>query len=173
MKQKRKIRFIVYGVSFLFLVIGGLLYQYASKPAPHVHLKLKDLKINALEFDSLGVSEESIEDIKKKSHVLMIFFTLNCKDTKANIQAFNELHKREDLAVVGYMMLGERRAKKYARNYDVQFPLVKASKNYMKIFEPNTTPTMYLVRTADMKARDKYVGRIIPHKVITKIKDTF
>lgn len=170
--KKSNSRVIVYGTLLLLLAIGSGAY-YFLQPAPHIHVKLHEIKLNSLEFDSLNVTGETINDINKKSHVLMVFFTLNCPETKKNIERFNKLNKRDDIAVIGYMMSGSKRAKKYAQNYNVDFPLAKASKYYMKTFEPNVTPMAFLTRTSDLMVRDKYVGEIIPHKVITKMQDIF
>ena len=151
----------------IFALLVGVYFVLPSGPKPHTHAKLKDLKLNGLEMDVLYAKNgETLEDIKKKSHVLMVFFTLNCPDTKANIKVLNELHKKNDLAVIGYMMSGTSRAEKYAKNYGVEFPLAKARLHYMQTFEPNVHPMAYLVRTSDIKIKEKYVGVIFPEVVV-------
>lgn len=160
------------GLLVLLVLLIGSYFAIPEGSKPHVHAKLKDLKIHGLELDVLFAKNgETLDTVKKKSHILMVFFTLNCSDTKTNIKILNELHQREDLTVVGYMMSGTSRAEKFAKNYGVEFPLAKPSLDYMQIFEPNVHPSSYLVRTNDLKVKEKYVGIIFPQNVINGMEN--
>jgi hypothetical protein len=164
-KQKR-----VVGLLVLLLVLVGVYFAIPSGPAPHVHAKLKDLKLNELEMDVLYAKNgETLEDIKQKSHVLMVFFTLNCADTKTNIARLNALHQRDDIAVVGYLMAGISRAESFAKRNGVEFPIANPSLHYKQTFEPNVHPSSYLVRTSDLSVREKYVGILFLQNIINSM----
>ena len=161
-EQKR-----VFGLLALLLVLVGVYFAIPSGPAPHVHAKLKDLKLNELEMDVLYAKNgETLEDIKRKPHVLMVFFALNCTDTRVNIPRLNDLHKRDDIAVVGYLMAGTSRAESFAKRYGVEFPIANPSLRYKQTFEPNVLPSSYLVNSSDLSVKEQYVGILFSQNVI-------
>ncbi len=160
------------GLLVIFAILVGGYFMLPSGPKPHVHAKLKDLKINALELDTLYAKNgETVEDIKKKSHVLMVLFTLNCLETQENIKMLNALHKREDIAVVGYLMGGISKAESFAKRYGVEFPIANPSVHYKQTFEPNVIPTTFLVSTNNLKIKKKYVGILFPQSIINDMAE--
>ena len=133
----------------IFLLCVGAYYLIPTKEYSH---KLKDIEISKIEFNTLvNPTLTTLEDIKAKPRVFMVFFTLNSKEMKENIAMLNELHKHENVSVVGYLLSGTSRAEKFAQNYNVNFPIVKPTEKYMASFPTTKVPMGFLVDTKKLQ----------------------
>jgi peroxiredoxin len=154
MAKKRTNNTRLYILVGIFILCVGVYYFIPTKEHSH---KLKDIDITKIEFNTLvNPTNTTIEDIKAKPRVLMLFFTLNNKEVKEKTEMFNELHKHEKVSVVGYMLSGTSRAEKFAKNNNVQFPIVKPSKEYMAAMPTTQVPMAFFVNTKSLKVVSKF-----------------
>ncbi len=139
-------------------------------PEPHENEHAEELKIERIEFDSYrNELAQNKEDVLKKPYVLLEFFSYRCKFCKESIPALNELNKHEKLSVIGYSMMGGKKARAYAQKYDVAYTLCRPSKRYMEIFNPVTVPMSFLVRTDTLEVVAKFTGKIDKNRVLSYI----
>ncbi|MEA3330465.1 MAG: hypothetical protein U9Q29_02080 [Campylobacterota bacterium] len=110
------------------------------------------------------------EDIVKKPYLLIEFFTLRCRHCKDNIKHLNELNKSDKLSVVGYINANSKKVRAYAKKYAVEFTLSRASKIYMKTFNPVAVPMSFLVDTKTLKVKKSFIGKVTEAEVLKEIE---
>ena len=144
----------LYVLLALLLLCVGVYFMIPTKEHSH---KLKDIDISKIEFETLvNPTNTTMKEIKSKPSVLMLFFTLNSKEVRENIQMLNKLHQHKNTSIIGYMLSGTKRAEKFAKNHNVQFPIVKPSKDLMMSFPTTKVPMLFLVDTKTLKAIGKF-----------------
>jgi len=152
----------------LLAVVAGL---GLFLPEQHDHNNVEGIKIEKIEFDSYrNELAQSKEEALGKEFVLIEFFSYRCKFCKQSIPALNELNKHEKLSVIGYSMMGGKKAKKYAKEYGVAYTLSRPSQEYMKIFNPVTVPMSFLIDSKTLEVKAKFTGMIVESEVLSYLK---
>ena len=113
---------------------------------------------------------KSKEELLQKPYVLIEFFTLQCPHCVKNIPFLNNLSEHPKLNVVGYIMESENRVKEYAKKYDVRYPLARANKEYIDIFEPTMVPMSFIIDTKTLEVKEKIVGHLNPSMIEKYLK---
>lgn len=155
MTKAKKIRLSI--LLLVFILSVGAYFLIPTAPVKEHSHKLKDVRINKIEFNTLvNPTNTTLEDIKSKPRVFKLFFTLNSVEVKENIEMLNELHKHPKTSVIAYMLSGTSRAEKFAKRNNVQFPIVKPSIEYMAAFPTVKIPMGFLVDTKTLKPVGKF-----------------
>lgn len=126
--------------------------------------------LNSIDINSFNNEFAQTKDkIVKKPYMLIEFFTLHCQYCKDNILHLNRLNKNSKIAVVGYINANSKKVRAYARKHSVEFTIARASKEYMKLFNPVAMPMSFLIDTKTLKVKKSFIGKLTEQDVLDEI----
>jgi len=158
-KQKNRRLGMLLGTLFLVITAGVAL------PAPDAPRK------EAQESGIVGKHVRQIEfipydrrapyaDPAAKPYALLEFFTPHCGFCRRSVPELNRLAESDEVAVVAYTSGSGREVKTFVKTEGVAYPVSHTSREYSDLFNPVAVPVSFLVDTATLEIKARFVGKV-------------